>query len=152
MSQANQAVGLRHLLGLIESGTIAGLSDAQLLERYVAYRDERAFAVLVKRHGPMVLSVCKATLAGSPEVEDAFQATFLVLIRKAPTIRGQQAVGGWLHRVAQRVAVQAAVARSRTSVREGQGSDLSARIAIAAAAPDDDWRGPLHEEVARLPE
>ena len=73
------------------------------------------------RHGPMVLGVCHAVLHGSPEVEDAFQATFLVLIRKAGTIRGRDAVGGWLHRVAHRVAVQAGRDRSRTDLPRAPG-------------------------------
>jgi len=137
---------------LFEVGTVAGLTDGQLLERYLASRDESAFAALVVRHGPMVLGVCRAVLNNSPEVEDAFQATFLVLIRKAGTIRGRDAVGGWLHRVAQRVAVQAVLDRSRKELQERGVSDLSALVAVGEAPADENWRGPLHEEVARLPE
>ena len=101
----------------------------------------------------MVLGVCHAVLRGSPEVEDAFQATFLVLIRKATTIRGRDAVGGWLHRVAHRVAVQAGRDRSRKDLREHLAGDLCDDIAAVGGSPaDDEWRGTLHEELARLPE
>ncbi len=112
---------MRQIQGLFEVGTVAGLTDGQLLERYLASRDESAFEALVVRHGPMVLGVCRAVLNNSPDVEDAFQATFLVMIRKAGTIRGRDAVGGWLHRVAQRVAVQAVLERSRKEYSRAWG-------------------------------
>jgi RNA polymerase sigma factor (sigma-70 family) len=127
------------------------LTDGQLLERFVAHRDEGAFTVLVMRHGPMVLGVCRAVLNDSPEVEDAFQATFLVFIRRAVTIRGRDAVGGWLHRVAHRVAVQASLDRSRKNLLIRQVDDLSTLVAVGEAPSDIDWHAPLHEEVARLP-
>src|SRR5271156_5122633 len=134
----------RQIHGLFEVGTVAGLTDGQLLDHYLTRRDESAFAALVMRHGPMVLGVCHAGLRGSPEVEDAFQATFLVLIRKATTIRGRDAVGGWLHRVAHRVAVQAGRDRSRKGLREHLAGDLCDEIAVGASSVDDDWRGTLH--------
>ena len=141
MASVRLGAALRQIHGLFEAGTVAGLTDGQLLDRYLARRDESAFAALVMRHGPMVLGVCHAVLHGSPEVEDAFQATFLVLIRKAGTIRGRDAVGGWLHRVAHRVAV---AGRPR-SLAEGSSrarvSDLSALIVAVGESPvDDDWR------------
>jgi RNA polymerase sigma factor (sigma-70 family) len=152
MAGAHLGAALRQIHGLFEAGTVAGLTDGQLLDRYLARRDESAFAALVMRHGPMVLGVCHSILHGAPEVEDAFQATFLVLIRKAGTIRGRDAVGGWLHRVAHRVAVQAGRDRSRTGRREQRGGDLPDDIAAREAPDVDDWLVPLHEEVARLPE
>ncbi len=121
MASVHLGSTLRQIQGLFEVGTVAGLTDGQLLDRYLASRDESAFAALVVRHGPMVLGVCRAVLNNSPEVEDAFQATFLVMIRKAGTIRGRDAVGGWLHRVAQRVAVQAVLERSRKSTSRARG-------------------------------
>ena len=152
MASVRLGAALRQIRGLFEAGTVAGLTDGQLLDRYLTRRDESAFAALVMRHGPMVLGVCHAVLHGSPEVEDAFQATFLVLIRKAATIRGRDAVGGWLHRVAHRVAVEAGRDRSRRDRREHAAGDLSDDVAAGEAAADDDWRVTLHEELARLPE
>ena len=76
----------RDLQSLYGHGTSGGLSDAQLLERFAARRDEGAFEALVRRHGPMVLGVCRHILGNSHDAEDAFQATFLVLARKAATV------------------------------------------------------------------
>jgi RNA polymerase sigma factor (sigma-70 family) len=152
VTSVHMGSALRQIQGLFEVGTVAGLTDGQLLERYLASRDESAFAALVVRHGPMVLGVCRSVLNNAPEVEDAFQATFLVLIRKAGTIRGRDAVGAWLHRVAQRVAVQAVLERSRKDLHEPGVGDLSALVVAGEAPADEDWRAPLHEEVARLPE
>ena len=152
MASVRLGAALRQIHGLFEDGTVAGLTDGQLLDRYLTRRDESAFAALVMRHGPMVLGVCHAVLHGSPEVEDAFQATFLVLIRKAATIRGRDAVGGWLHRVAHRVAVEAGRDRARRDRRERATGDPPDRVAVGESLADDDWRIPLHEELARLPE
>ncbi len=152
MASVHLGAALRQIHGLFEAGTVAGLTDGQLLERYLARRDESAFAALVMRHGPMVLGVCHSVLRGSPEVEDAFQATFLVLIRKAGTIRGRDAVGGWLHRVAHRIAAEAGRDRSRRDRRECGAVDPSNLVAAGGALADDDWRTSLHQELARLPE
>ena len=92
---------------LFNRGTVAGLSEGALLERYVSGGDEAAFAALVARHGPMVLGVCRRVLRDERDVEDAFQATFLVLVRRAAAIRDGERVGRWLHGVAHRVAVRA---------------------------------------------
>ncbi len=89
---------------LFNRGTVAGLNEGALLERYVSDGDEAAFAALVARHGPMVLGVCRRVLRDERDVEDAFQATFLVLVRRAGAIRDGDRVGRWLHGVAHRVA------------------------------------------------
>src|SRR5689334_18927073 len=98
----------RQLGSLFESGSVAGLSDRQLLERYLsAGRDpagEAAFAALVGRHGPMVLGVCRQLLGDAQHAEDAFQATFLVLAQKAHSIRDPELLGNWLYGVAIRTA------------------------------------------------
>ena len=78
---------LQQLDRLFSEGTLAGLGDGQLLERYLTRRDEVAFETLVELHGPMVLGVCRRFLRDPRDIEDAFQATFLILVRKAPGIR-----------------------------------------------------------------
>jgi DNA-directed RNA polymerase specialized sigma24 family protein len=91
----------------------AHLTDGQLLEAFVAGHDEGAFESLVRRHGPMVLSVCRRILSCPQDAEDAFQATFLVLVRKAATVRPRDLVGSWLYGVAYRAALKARTAAAR---------------------------------------
>jgi RNA polymerase sigma factor (sigma-70 family) len=138
---------LQHLRRLPAPGT-AGLPDAQLLERFVAAKDEAAFTVLVWRYGPLVYNVCRRVLHRADDVEDAFQATFLALVRKAAAIRNRDAVGGWLHQVAHRVALRARAARRPTEPYPEAG--------LAAPETEDarlgcDLRPLLDEEVGRLP-
>src|SRR4051794_6182852 len=97
----------RQLGALFDGGSAAGLSDRQLLERFVARRDaagEAAFAALVSRHGPIVLGVCRQLLGDRHHAEDAFQAVFLVLARKARSLREPELLGNWLYGVALRTA------------------------------------------------
>jgi RNA polymerase sigma factor (sigma-70 family) len=121
------------------------------LARYTASNDGPAFAALVARHGPMVAATCRAILPHGHDVEDAFQATFLVLARKAGSVRNGDALGGWLHRVACRVAIQAKIEVNRRRRRE---SDCSAMEIPAATRPalDVDLCSTVHEEIDRLPE
>ncbi len=142
---------LREIYHLFAEGTAAGLADVQLLERFLARGDNAAFAALVQRHGPMVLGVCRSVLRNPADAEDAFQATFLVLVGKGRTIRGQESLGGWLRQVAHRVAVQAGADAVRRRVRErraGACRDLERRRDEGT----DDWRQVVHEELARLSE
>src|SRR5688572_14668964 len=81
-------------------------TDADLLERFAGRREEAAFTALVQRHGPLVLSVCRRVLGNAEDVDDAFQATFLVLVRKADSIRKRGSVASWLYGVAYRVALE----------------------------------------------
>src|SRR5205814_1721554 len=97
---------LRQIDCLFSEGTLTGLTDTQLLERYIVRRDELAFEALVRRHGSMVLGVCRRALDDPNDAEDAFQAAFLLLARKARSIRVDGSIGGWLHRVAWRIALQ----------------------------------------------
>jgi RNA polymerase sigma factor (sigma-70 family) len=139
---------IRRLFG---EGTVSGLSDAQLLGHFVASRDDAAFAALVAAHGPMVMSVCRHVLSDPNDVEDAFQATFLVLARKARSVRTAGSLGAWLHRVAHRVAVEANRDAVRRRARERRAVVKSASDRKGGCVPDD--IGPaLHEELARLPE
>src|SRR5262245_29836996 len=84
-----------------------GQTDGQLLGQFVATRDQGAFAALLRRHGPMVLGVCRRLLGNTDDAEDAFQATFLVLVRKAAAVTSRTVVGDWLHGVARRTALNA---------------------------------------------
>jgi RNA polymerase sigma factor (sigma-70 family) len=145
---------LRSLLrGLRRLGECAGaaLSDAELLERFARRRDEAAFEVLVWRHGPLVLGVCRRLLRHEQDIEDAFQATFLALVRKAHTILRREAVGAWLYRVAYRVALAARGAASEQAARAQPWADQR-----ATEGKDEllwrDLRPVLDEEVMRLPE
>src|SRR5262245_52038871 len=97
-----------------------GLAGGELLERFLARRAADAFAALVRRHGPMVLGVCRRVLRHEQDAEDAFQAAFLVLVKKAGSIRKRQSLGSWLHGVAHRTALEARSAAARRSLKEKQ--------------------------------
>src|SRR5262245_151010 len=92
---------------LFREGTSKAQSHCQLRERYVSLRDESVLAAIVPQHGPMVLSFCRRFLRDPHDVEDAFQATFLVLVRKGPSLRQRELLASWLYGVAYRVAVRA---------------------------------------------
>jgi RNA polymerase sigma factor (sigma-70 family) len=159
-----QAEAIRNpLQGFLDADkdTVVGVSDRQLLARFAAHRDELAeiaFAVLVHRHGPMVLRVCRQILGDWHTAEDAFQATFLILARKAGSIHQPELLGHWLHGVALRTAREA---RMRHDRRRRKESPREERI---GAEPIDETARPesllvgreefeaLHEEVSRLPE
>src|SRR5262249_7915598 len=119
MSTAQVGAVLRHLRRLSTGRRDEQQPDRQLLERFARHRDGDAFAALLRRHGPMVLGVCRSVLHDLHAAEDAFQAAFLVLAQKAGTIQRQESVGGWLYRVAYHLAVkaQAGAARRRTHER-----------------------------------
>ena len=150
MATASVGTALRYIGCLFSRGTVTGLSDGQLLGRYVEHRDDVAFSALLARHGPMVMGVCRGLLRDPHDAEDAFQATFLILVRKAGTIQVADALGGWLHRVAHRVSVQALADASRRRTEErNAGAEAAARTAPAAEL--DDLKPFLHAEIDRLP-
>src|SRR5579884_4117276 len=106
MSDGQRPTLLAYLRRLGRSPAIES-SDAQLLERFADQRDEAAFAALMRRHGPLVWSVCRRVLAEEHAAEDAFQATFLVLVRKAHSVSKRASIRSWLYGVALRVALRA---------------------------------------------
>ena len=118
---------LRQIKRLWADGTVTGFSDAQLLERFVSGHDAAAFEPLVARHGPMVLSVCRGILKDPNDAEDAFQATFLILVKKSATFRGHVALGPWLYQVAHRVAIRANAAAARRRACERQAGQMAMR-------------------------
>ncbi len=145
----------RRIHALYSVGTFTGLSDGQLLERFATREGEAAelaFAALVERHGPMVLRVCRRSLGDAHDAQDAFQATFLVLARKAGSLRERGSVGNWLYGVASRVAMDARASSSRRRLHERRYAEQSDG-AVAGGDPDrHDLEAVLHEELRRLPE
>ena len=135
---------------LFVEGSLAGMGDAELLERFVARGDGAAFEALVRRHGPAVWAACRAVLRDDHDAEDAFQATFIILARRAPALwTAGGSLGCWLHKVAHRVSARLIADASRRRARER-------RVATSAIATEptsaDDLRAAVHREVARLPE
>src|SRR5215471_8869126 len=123
---------VRYLRHLVNPATSSGLSDAELLERYVRHRDEAAFELLLWRHGVLVFNVCRRILPREQDAEDAFQATFLAFVRKAHAIARRASVAAWLYKVAFRVALAAKARAGRTAACEKPVGD-----AVAAASPTD---------------
>src|SRR5262249_23578524 len=126
------------------------VADAQLLEHFVRDGDELAFAALLRRHGPMVLGVCRRLLRHEQEAEDAFQAAFLLLIRKARSLPKPQSVGAWRSGVAYRTALKARALASRRRAREIPADDLPATPTADELARRD-LRALLDEAINRLP-
>jgi RNA polymerase sigma factor (sigma-70 family) len=142
---------VQHLQTLFDAGSVGELTDRQLLERFTGH-DELAFAVLVKRHGPMVLRACRAILRDRHEAEDAFQATFMVLARKAGSLWVRDSLGPWLFRVASRVAACANSAARRRQAHEQKAAELAALNRGRDDPSRDDRDAMVHEEVDRLPQ
>lgn len=139
---------LRHLLNPQAAG---GQTDGQLLERFLAHREEAAFAAVVQRHGPLVFGLCRRLLGNVHDAEDAFQATFLVLARRAGALDRRGSLAGWLYGVAYRVAVRARLQAARRRAYERQAVPMTA----SGNAPDPagpELRQILDEELNRLPE
>jgi RNA polymerase sigma factor (sigma-70 family) len=150
MMGENHGAVVRGIERIFNQGSLTGLSEAQLLRRFAA-GDEAAFEVLINRHGPTVLGVCRRMLHDSRDVEDAFQATFLVLLRKAGGLRDPEAISPWLYGVACRVAARIRARAARRGAEERKG----ARPEVAP--PDRDLeqrelRVLIDEEIQRLPE
>jgi RNA polymerase sigma factor (sigma-70 family) len=142
------SLGIGQLLRVLRAHDAEGRTDGQLLERFLVHQDEAAFAALVRRHGPMVFGVCRRILGNDADSEDAFQATFLVLVRKAPSLTTRSILGDWLHGVARYTALKAKAAATHRQAKE----QAMARPDATAEEPRNDWLPLLDEELARLPE
>jgi RNA polymerase sigma factor (sigma-70 family) len=142
---------LRHLRGLLAAEQTGQLSDSELLERFAMRREEAAFAALVRRHGPLVLGVCRRVLHNRQDAEDAFQAAFLALACHAATVGRRGSAGGWLHRVAYRTALKA---RMRAARREEQERHVPQRTCAdpLTEVSGRELLGLLDEELQRLPD
>jgi RNA polymerase sigma factor (sigma-70 family) len=150
MAGAQLGAALRRIQRLFSDGSSTGLTDTQLAAGFATRRDEAAFAALVARHGPMVLAVCRGILRDPHDAEDAFQATLLVLAGKAGSSWAEGQLGGWLHKVAYRIAVRASADAARRRALERRAAEVAA-VEFTREPLDDDLRPALHEEVARLP-
>lgn len=144
-------VNLKSIVRLLEVQSLREKSDPELVQQFVASRNEAAFRVIVERHGPMVLGVCRRALHCPYDSEDAFQAVFLVLSKSASSIRKSQSLGSWLHGIARRVSSKLIRDRHRRQRRE------MARISRPASSPVREltWaevQTGLDEELQRLPE
>ncbi len=153
MVRGQQGLALRHVRVLFEVGTTGDLSDRQLLERFWNSSEdsaESAFGALVERHGPMVLRACRSIVRDEQAVEDAFQATFLVLVRRGRSLWVRDSLGPWLYQVAVRVsrsARSAEIRRRRHEREKAERTDVSVFDRVW-----DDLGPVIHEELARLPE
>jgi RNA polymerase sigma factor (sigma-70 family) len=144
---------MKSLLGHLRRAALlrdgGGLTDGQLLESFLSGRENAAFEALVRRHGPMVLGVCRRVLGHVQDAEDAFQATFLVLVRKADSVRPRELVGNWLYGVAYRTALKARSARQRAKERQVEDMDRPETLV------EEGWQDLLpllDRELNRLPE
>ncbi|MGH7170201.1 MAG: sigma-70 family RNA polymerase sigma factor [Gemmataceae bacterium] len=151
MSDTRQHPILSYLHRLLGTTADAGVSDAELLRRFVSQRDEAAFELLLWRHAAMVLHVCRRLLRDTDAVEDAFQATFLVFVRKAGSISRRESLGGWLYRVAYRIALKSREQAAKREAVEHGDSDIDRPDTSTEDAAEREVRRIVCEEVDRLP-
>lgn len=151
MATSESPAVFRRFQALIAAQVVSTLSDRELLERFIERREEAAFAALVERHGPMVLRVCWSVLHHLQDAEDAFQATFLVLARKAESIRNQASLGSWLHGVAYRLA-QKLTAKTMARCRLEASRVGANQTAAEGDLTCRELQRVLHEELNRLQE
>jgi RNA polymerase sigma factor (sigma-70 family) len=151
MTSTQAGTVLQHIRRLGSTSRPAQPSDGQLLDRFATERDESAFADLVRRYAPMVLNVCRTVLRHEEDAEDALQATFIVLARKAHSIRQREALAGWLYEVAHRVAARAQARATRRREQERKATPMASRDSTLDMTLRDLQRV-LHEELLRLPD
>ncbi len=153
MTVSQSTAAQRFLRVLFDAGAAGGLTDAELLERFLA-RDpgtaELAFAVLVERHGPLVQRVCRGVLRDQHLAEDAFQSTFLVLVKKASSLRVQTTLAPWLHSVAVRVSRDARATAAQRAKHERKAAELATELRSTETDPREDLERQLQEELAKL--
>src|SRR5262245_35841806 len=140
---------VRQLRRTLDADALIGVSDTDLLATFRRDRNPAAFEAVVRRHGPRVLAACRKVLADPADVDDAFQATFLVLMRDPGTVRDAKSLGGWLYGVGHRIALKALARKQRREVVEAQAKTRTDVL------PDLSWREAciiLHEELDRLPD
>jgi RNA polymerase sigma factor (sigma-70 family) len=151
MATSQMSEIIQHLRRAVVLPDGAGLTDGQLLEDYISRRDEAALAALVRRHAPMVWGVCRRVLRNYHDAEDAFQATFLVLVRRAASIASKELLANWLYGVAHQTALKARATAAKRCAREKQVTEMPE----PAVAQQDHWRDlqpVLDEELSRLPD
>src|SRR5919201_1718011 len=149
MSSSSTATVLSYLRALAAGRQESRTPDGELVRRFVAHHDEDAFTALVRRHGAMVLGVCRRVLRNEADAEDVFQATFLLLARKAASIRKPESVGCWLHGVACRLANKARAAARRTLPEARQANETPGPLDVLTGR---ELCAVLDEELQRLPE
>jgi RNA polymerase sigma factor (sigma-70 family) len=151
MSSSTLQMGIQRLRSLLAGQGRPGESDEQLLSAFTTRHDDNAFAILMRRHGPMVLRVCRRVLGHEQDAEDAFQATFLVLARKAAALRNKTTLAGFLYGIAYRAALKA----KQSAARRGKHESRAPVRASVNPADEISWRevrALLDEEIAALPE
>ncbi len=155
MTVSQSTAAQRFLRVLFDAGAAGGLTDAELLERFLA-RDpgtaELAFAVLVERHGPLVQRVCRGVLRDQHLAEDAFQSTFLVLVQKASSLRVEKTLAPWLHSVAIRVSRDARATAARRAKHERKAAELATESRLTETDPRENLERQLQDELAKLAE
>jgi RNA polymerase sigma factor (sigma-70 family) len=150
MASARVGAVFRRFERLFTMGSVSGMTEGQLLDRFVTRHDQAAFEALVARHGPMVLGVCRRLLRNPDDAEDAFQATFLVLVRKAGSLRDRDLLANWLYGVAYRVSLRARAVSARR--RSSEASAIEELVDHHVVEPGEEIRPWLRDEVFRLPE
>jgi RNA polymerase sigma factor (sigma-70 family) len=151
MASTSMRTVLQHLRSAVLLQDGAGMTDAQLLQSFVTHRDQAAFAALVRRHAPMVWGVCRRGLHNYQDAEDAFQATFLILVRKAVSIASPELLANWLYGAAYNTALKARAKADRRRTRERQVTEMPE----PAVVDQDLWRDLrplLDRELSRLPD
>jgi RNA polymerase sigma factor (sigma-70 family) len=153
MGKAQQSNALRDVELLFNAGTATGWTDRQLLEQFLDRSGESrdlAFAALVERHGVMVHRVCRSVLRDDQAADDAFQATFLILVRRGHSVWVRDSIGPWLYQVAHRVASCARSMEARRKHHEKKAAELA--HPVVEPPTSDDLGSAIHQEIARLPE